>query len=193
MPIKDTDIIEKASLVLFEEHSIDSLTPKVQDIVKRYLSLHALWLDDPMKPDKDLVLFLMSTFNIEKSQAYRDLANIKSLLGNIRNASKELIRYMVTESYKKVYSLAMEGESPDLFNALSALNGLSKYNKLDQVEDEPMPYNEIVPPSWVPTDDITILDPKLFKPDIEERRNALRRKYGIEQVSDVDFETVSDE
>ena len=179
MPSKDKNIIEKASLVLYDEGSISNLTPKEQEIVKRYMAVYSMWLEDPMTPDRNLIDFLIVNFNIEKSQAYKDLSNIKALFGNIRNTSKELIRYMVTESFKRVYTVAMTKESPDLYNAIMALNGLSKYNKLDQEEPDQLPYDEIVPPSWQPSDDITVLDPKLFKPDIEERRIALRRKYSI--------------
>jgi hypothetical protein len=66
---------------------------------------------------------------------------------------------------------------------IMAADKIGKYTMLDKDDSERMPWNEIVPPEFEASSDINVLNPKLFSPDIEERRKKLRAKYsGAEDV-----------
>ena len=47
--------------------------------------------------DKQISAMLMKTFNISETQAYRDIVNARMLFGDLREATKKGLRYVVTQ------------------------------------------------------------------------------------------------
>jgi hypothetical protein len=184
------DLILKAGLVLFEDESLDKFSDKDQEIIKRYMAVHAKWLDNPMISDKKLIEFLKSKFTISQTQAYRDLANIKEIFGNIRQSNKELIRYSITESLKKAYNTCIA--KGDMFNAINALNSIAKYNRLDQDDPDPIPYENIIPQTFEVTTDIKVFNPKFNDELFYEKLDKLKRKF-LGEIKIEDAETLEDE
>jgi len=162
------------------------LSEKEIEIKKRYMAVVAQLLDEPMKMDKDLIYYLIDEFKIKQSQAYRDMANIRFIVGGIRSANKEWVRYSVNEGLKKQYKKADEAGKE--IAAIMALDKMGKYNMLDKIDEETIPWEDLIPADFDMTDDVSVLDPKLKITNVEERRLYLREKYG--KAVDTNFEQI---
>lgn len=167
---------DKIQKFLFEDREIAEkhLSPKELELKKRWSAVYAFWIDKPEATDRDLVRFMRAEFGIEKSQAYRDLPKIKLLLGNVKSAGKEYYRLMVIEMCKKAYNVAMtRGDAKAM--ALAA-DKIGKYTKLDKDELEALPWDQLMPPNFEPSNDVSVLG-ITRDPDFEKKREKLRRKY----------------
>jgi hypothetical protein len=117
-------------------------------------------MEEPLIPDTELVNFLLhgcggNTEPVSQSQAYRDIGMINRLVGNIQLAAKAWYRYMIVEGGKKAFNMAMDKE--DAKGAAAALDKIGKYTRSDK-EDEKFDYSQLVPPSFEPSDDVTLLE-----------------------------------
>jgi hypothetical protein len=188
MPKKELTATEKIAHNLFSSHAEAeiNLTVDELEIKKRYMAVITKLLTDPLIPDKQIVNFLKNTFNIEKTQAYKDIGAIKSILGNIKNAGKEWSRYMVIEGLKNCIQKART--SGKIEAEIIALDKLGKYTKLDKEDEELMPWESLIPPDFEMTDDISILDESLSIKDVDNKRDKLRAKYN--SAIDVDYQNV---
>ena len=70
-----------------------------------------------MTADKDLIAFLMAGCDgscepVSQATAYRDLAAIRRLVGNVQLAGKNWYRYMVIEAAKEGIRIAREAKDP---------------------------------------------------------------------------------
>ena len=170
------DRIERA---LFKSRgdSAEVLSAREQLIKERMMLLVAKRMEEPLIEEKDLVSFLMggcggATAGVSKSQAYRDVAMANRLVGNIQLAAKSWYRYMIVEGAKQAFKVAIEKH--DAKGAASALDKLGKYTRSDK-EDDRIDFSEMVPPSFEPTDDVTLLEGVERIPNLEERRRELRQ------------------
>ena len=167
---------DKIQKYLFEDKELaeQHLNPHEMEIKRRWASVYAFWIDKPEASDRELVRFMKVEFGIEKSQAYRDLPKIKLLLGNVKAAGKEYYRLMVVEMCKKAYSIALaKGDAKAM--ALAA-DKIGKYTKLDKDELEALPWEQLFPPNFEPSNDVSVLGITLDA-DFEAKRERLRRKY----------------
>ena len=57
------------------------------------------------------------------------------------------------------------------------LDKIGKYNKIDQNYTDSINWDDLPQPDQEPTNDIIVLNPKLFDPNIEAKRTALRAKF----------------
>lgn len=193
MPVKKENTVEKIKMVLFApQYEVnDSLTPKEKEILLRYRAGFTYQYENLCISEKELVEFLKNEFGIEKAQAYRDVINIKYLLGSVKNASKEWWRFFVNEKSKSIIAKAEKIKGANgLIPQIMALEKIGKFNKLDKDEVEQIDWDKIIPPDFVPTNDVSVLNPALYDPKIEERRKRLRAKYNNEKIEDIDFEEV---
>lgn len=172
------------------------LTPMELDIKRRYELCITRRMDDPLLPDKDLVDFLMHGCGnlvspVAKSQAYRDVAAITKITGNIALAGKNWYRHLVIEGSKKVYAMAMKNN--DAKGAAAALDKLGKYMRLDK-DDETMDWSEMLPPIFEPSDDLTLIEGLQAIPtdELEAKRKRLRELF-LGKVVDAEFEEVTDD
>ena len=144
-----------------------TLSPRELEIKTRMMLCVSRLMDNPMLEDAELVNFL-------KSQAYRDLAMIRRLVGNIQLAAKSWYRYMIVEGAKKAYEVAIANN--DAKGAAAALDKLGKYTRCDK-EDDQFDYSKMIPPSFEPTDDVTLLDGLEPVDNLEEKRRQLRTYF----------------
>ena len=174
-----------------------NLTPREMGIKDRMMLCVTKLLDDPMLPDTDIIEFLKGGCGgvlpkLSKSQAYRDLAMLKRLLGDIKMANKEWYRYMVVEGAKKAYNMAMD--VGDAKGAAACVDKIGKYTRCDKV-DENFDFSEMTPPSFEPVDDVTILEGMEVIPDLEAKRKELRaffRGRAVEEAKVVTEDGVKD-
>ena len=173
--MNDNTTLDKIQKELFAPPDQGSkLEPSLQLIKVRLERGFTFWLENPHLPEGKIVNFLQNTCGISRSQAYTDLKNIKYLLGNIRNASKEWYRHMVIEMCRSAYSIAKIKRDAKAM-ALAA-DKIGKYAKLDKDEDDPLPWDQLIPPNFEPKPDVNILGIKPVS-NLEEYRKKLRRKY----------------
>lgn len=187
--------LDKFRDVLFtdlRDEKMKELTPVEREQLKRYRFCFTESLENPTIPDTQLRDFLMSEFNISESQAYRDIGNIRILLGNIRNAGKEWIRYLVNETLKDAIEKAKD--SGKIKEQILAADKLGKYNRLDKEDALEIPWDEIIPISVEPTSDPTVL--KGVKPlkNKEEEIEKMYKKYkGEIEIEYTDYEEVKND
>jgi len=174
---KPQTLFDKLQRTFFEEDEkvLQKLTEQEKAIRTRYMGTFTVWLENPTYTDKQIVTFMMKEFGIEKAQAYRDISRIKVMLGNIRNAGKEWHRFVVVQMCQEAYNRAKQLDDPKAM--AMAADKLGKYTRCDQLEADQLPFDQIVPPQLEATNDIEVLG---FKrdPNIDKKRDKLRRKYG---------------
>lgn len=187
-------LFDKLQLYLFDDN--ESLpehlrfNDKELEIKKRYASVFSFWIEKPALSDKKIINFMISELALSKSQAYRDLPNIKVLLGNVRNANKEWHRYKLISMLDKAYELAEK--RGDVKAMILAADKLGKYTQLDKEDVQRIPYEEIVPQTFEPTGDISVLGQDPIH-NLDERQRKLREKYGIKLGEDTPFEMLKND
>lgn len=186
MPRAKTELttFDKILSNLFGHDTKMVLTDKEQEIFLRYRAGFSTWLEDPTITDKQMVAFLMNTFGIAKQTAYLDVSNIKRLLGNIQNASKEFHRYTVIKMLKEAFLVARHKHNP-VAMAMAA-DKLAKATQLDKIDMEAPDWNTMIPPAFEPSSDVRLIGLKPMS-DLQERIKRLKQKYisdYVEQVQD---------
>ncbi len=165
-----------------------------QDIVLRYRAAFTKWLSEPFLRDSEIISYLKASFAICESQAYKDLARIKTLIGNVNNAGKEFQRHRATEMILKGYDMAANADShlevKQAMAMIRAGDALVKVHKLDKEDIDRIPWEDIIPLELEPTTDISVIGRKRID-NLEELQARLRKKYGAEPV-DVPFTDVTD-
>jgi hypothetical protein len=195
---KTDDTYDKIERSLFKdiEDATLSLTVREQEIRKRMMLSVSKKMDSPLIEDSQMVEFLMHgcgglTAPVSQSQAYRDIGMINRLVGNIRLAAKDWYRYMIIEGAKKAYQIAID--SGDAKGAAANLDKIGKYTRSDK-DDNKFDYDKMIPPSFEPSDDITLLEGIEPIADLEERRKELRQlARGMVKSKAVDAEIITDQ
>lgn len=186
---KELTLFDKLQLYMFEPDPSTPyrvvFTPHELEVKKRYEAVFAFWLEKPTLSDKKVIQFMVTSLGMSKSQAYRDLPNIKVLLGNVRNAAKEWQRYKLIAMLDKAYELAEAKKNAAAM--IMAADKLGKYTNLDKEDVVPVPYNEIVPQSFEPTSDVSVLGIEPMQ-DLQERQRRMREKYGATPIEEADYE-----
>ncbi|MBN2747352.1 MAG: hypothetical protein JXR34_11560 [Bacteroidales bacterium] len=178
---------EKIQLYLFDDdipqHEIQ-LLPHEIEIRDRYRQIFTFWLDKPTLSDKKIIQYMISEVGLSRTQAYRDLPNVKILLGNVRNAEKAWQRFKLSYMIDETYQLAKDKHNPIAMAAV--IDKLGKYMQLDKEEAEKLPYGDIVPQNFEPTSDVSVLGIKPI-PNLREKQAAMRKKYKQTNIEDVEF------
>lgn len=191
MPTKAISTLEKIESSLFssDEEKL-KMSPAEQEIMLRYHKTFTFWNEHPKYTERQIIDYLKDNFGIEKSQAYRDLRQIKRLLGNVEKVSKDWERHRLTQMALDGYQKAMADKQ--YMAAAAFLEKIGKYNKLDKDEDI-IDWSLIEINDIEPTNNIIVLDKRLYKPDAQERILACRAKYNPSALPDTDFEDVPNE
>lgn len=164
------------------------LTAKELEIKTRYEGAFTFWLANPWASKGEVARFIKNTFNVKKTIAYQDVAVIEAHLGNIAVASKEWLRYMVTEMNREAYLLAKSQKNPVAMTL--AADKIGKHNNLDKLIADAIPHDQIIPPDWEPAADPSILG--IEAASISEKvriklRNQYLKKYLIGKVTEAEI------
>ncbi len=182
------DKIQKSLFSDSQEH-LEGLSAHELEIRKRYMSAFTVWLENPTYTDKQIANHLKIIFKIENSQAYRDIGNLRIMLGNVRNSGKEWHRFTVIQMAKNAYALAEKQHDAKAMAVAAGVYG--KYTRCDQIEADQMPWDSVIPPDFEPSPDVTILNFKKL-PNSEARRKKIMQKY-MQETEDVVLADVIDE
>ena len=177
----ELNVYEKIQQHLYEdtETALQYLTPTEIEIKKRVMVCVAKIMDEPMIQDKDMVRFIMNgcggnTAPVGQSLAYRDIAAIRKILGNIQLASKSWYRYIIVEGAKEGFDIARAEK--DAKGMASCLDKIGKYTRADR-EDDPFDFSQLIPPSFEPTNDVTVMDGFEKIDNLEEERRKFRELF----------------
>ena len=186
--------LDKFQSVMFDDMStLDHLTVTERDQVLRYRFAFTVLLENPSLSDKLLRDYLMDEFKICNSQAYNDISNIKIILPNIRNAGKEWIRYVVNEELKDIIAKCKLAGDDLMKERIMAVDKLAKYNKLDQDDNEEMPWDDIIPVGIEPTSDPSVLGITKMKNKEEEIKRLIEKYKGEIEIEDIEYQDVTDD
>ena len=178
---------DKIQANLFGHDTKMVLSDKEQEIFLRYRAGFSAWLEDPTITDKQMATLLMNTFGIAKQTAYLDVGNIKRLVGNVQNASKEFHRYTVIKMLKEAFLVAKHKHNP-VAMAMAA-DKLAKATQLDKIDMEIPDWNAIIPPSFEPSSDVRLIGLKPMQ-DLQERIKQLKQKYISDYIEEVQDDQV---
>lgn len=170
-------LAEKINAHLFKGESNVVFNAEENILYQRYFDVYSQMLEKPWTEDKEWVNYLLSHYNIDRSQAYRDLAKIKGLLSNVKSASKEFVRFMVFEACKK--ALTETEKEKDWKNFILAIDKLGKYFRLDENDPDEINWSKVYVQDWAPTLNIREVDPNYKGPeDSNAWRAKMRKKFG---------------
>ena len=188
---------DKIEAVLFKPRSeaAQQLTQMELSKKERWMLCVSKLLDNPLTEDRELVYFLMegcggTCEKVSQATAYRDVAAIKRLVGNINLSSKNWYRHMIIEAAKR--GIAIAEREKDAKGIAANIDTIGKYTRADK-EDEDNDRTGWQPPIFEPTDDVTLLGDN-FKPipDLERERAAFRALF--KRSTDVqDVEPITNE
>jgi hypothetical protein len=192
MPKKKDKTLDKIELNLFKDQDsfVVKMTPKEYDIMLRYQKIFVHWNENPGMTDSEVVDWISDKFGITRMQGYRDIAVVEYLLGNVKKSSKEWTRYRITQMLLEDRKRAIANKNDTA--AIMAADKIGKYHKLDQNSEEDFDWESLENPDFEPSNDITVLDTRLFNADMEQKRMALRAKFKAKIPIDTTFTDVND-
>lgn len=175
------EIYQKIAKHLYKdkETSLQHLTPNQYAIKQRVMLSVSKVLDNPLIQDKELVQFLENGCGglcepIKSTQAYRDIAGVKLIVGNIKGHTTDWYRYMIVEGAKEAFEIARKKE--DAKGMAAALDKIGKYTRADKIDDQ-QDFSELTPPNFEPTDDVTVLENTKPIENLEEKRKEFRELF----------------
>lgn len=158
-----------------------------EHVIVRLLRLRALytfWLNFPSKTTKEMVeqnKIMHPT--IKQREAYDDIKLVKILIGNLEAESKEWHRHIFNRRTEEIYKQAMRDH--DNRAAEKANADYAKYNRVGELDVQPINYDEIIPHVIEPTDDPTVIGIAPVK-DLRGLIRKMKRKLGAD-IQDAEF------
>lgn len=177
--------LEKYNKVLFDNDCTVGLSVAEADRVIRLRDIYVQALEKPALTKVGMRDYLFKNYpGISKSQAYRDINDVYILLGNVQNATRAHVQYVVNETLMEVID-KLSGKEKHYKELIMAVDKLAKYNQLDKEAAEPVDWSEMVDFSIEPTSDPTLLGIKPMD-NLEEVKSKLYKRY----AEDIEFESV---
>ena len=184
----------ESALYLPESEAAELLTPNENERRKRWVYCISQKMDNPLKPDKVLVEELESGFAgifspVSKTTAYRDIAAVQKIIGNIQLSAKNWYRYMIIEGAKKAYEIA-ETER-DAKGMASALDKIGKYTMADKPDND-FDWDQMIPLDIEPSADPSLLENVEKVDNLELRRRELRALWKGDMQSEATDATIEE-
>ena len=169
--------LDKLHEAMFEGKK-DSLTEREQSMLERYTDTFTRWLDKPHLDDTQIRNYLKDTYGVSTAQAYRDITNVKVLLGNVSNAARKFQQYKVNTLLDRAAEAALDGDHAKAKSLTGVAKAYAYANRLNLPEAEEIPFDKIIPLPVNITDDPRAAG---FEPpkNIEEIKRKLRIKYDV--------------
>lgn len=176
---RDTFKKIESALYLPEKQADDMLTPYEMERRNRWLLCVSKKMENPLLPDKSLVELLETGLEdkfrpVAKSTAYRDIAAVNKITGNIQLAATNWYRYMIIEGAKEAYEIAKAEK--DARGMSAALDKIGKYTRADKPDND-FDWEQMLPPVMEPSNDTTLLEGIEPIENLEERRKEMRRMF----------------
>lgn len=183
--------LEKYRQHLFTPNCELKLSDNEAAKLQRYRDVYVQWLEDPSMNRARMRDYILNSYpGISKSQVYREIHEINILLGNVQNASRAHIQFVVNETLLEVIHDLKE-DKKRYKELILAVDKLAKYNQLDQDAPEPVDWSEMVDFEIEPTSDPRDIGAKKMK-NLEEVKAKLYKKYA-DAVEDVEYEEMKND
>ena len=145
------------------------------------------FISNPDAKDRQFIDNAVSRFGISKVLAYSDLAIVKAMLPHLSQASRDFHRYRYNEMILETFQMAKKRK--DTKTMEKAASSYAKFNRVDLEDEQAVPYDLIVVQPFTATNDPSVLGIKPI-PNIQERIDALLKKYQAENIDieDIEFE-----
>lgn len=157
------------------------------DRILRLRAAFTMWNKYPRKKEAEIRDYIMQQSGVERTAAYEDIQILKTLLGEFAESSKEFHRFRFNFMIENAYDLAERKQ--DARAMAAAAGNYAKYNQLDKDDAVKIPWDEIVPQTFEPTSDPSVIGIKPVA-NIREKIAAMKRKYINDIAEDIDFEEV---
>jgi hypothetical protein len=181
MSKNELTVYEKVEKCLYmtEEEAMTHLTPVQLEIKRRLMLCVSMLLSDPLKQDVEIVNFLRGGCggvceSVSQTQAYRDVAALRKMVGSIQLSSKAWYRYMIVEGAKQGIEIAKKNK--DSKGIAANLDKIGKYTRADK-EDDSFDWSQMLPPVLEPTDDVSVLEGIEPIANLEEERKSFRALF----------------
>ena len=180
--------IDLARKYLYED--ADKIPEYYREHIKRLRLGFTTWYEFPSKSRKEIKDIIVAEFGVSVQKAYEDVSLIEQLLGNIKNPTKAWVRYRVNSMLEAAYEYAARKEDPKAMAIVA--DKMGKYNMLDKDDPERIPFDQIVPQPFEPTEDPSVLG-ITRDPNFREKKRKLLEKYSQEiDIEDVPFTNIED-
>lgn len=172
--------IHQKSLVKIEKslfHDPDgkvNLSEKEEEIKLRLKDIFTQRLEKPWRKDIQLIRYMEKEYDLSRGAAFNYVQTSKILFGTANESSEAWNEYMVINMLQEAFKMAKKAGKPK--EMIYAADKIGKYTKLDQVQGEKIPWNEIVPQSFEPTGDIEVLGLSPID-NLREKQRKMREKY----------------
>lgn len=182
MAKKELTTYDKIEMMLYKSREEASvyLTDREMQQKDRWMLCVSKMMENPSMLDSDLVNFLTNggegLFDpVSTATAYRDMAAVRRLVGNIKLSSKEWYRHLIVEACKKGIEIAIAAN--DASGIAANADKIGKYTRVDK-DDDALNYDNFEPPVFEPSDDVTLLGDGFKEiPNLEEERAAFRALF----------------
>lgn len=179
---KELTSYDKIEMVLFKgrEDAAAYLSDRELMQKERWMLCVSKLLENPITMDQELITFLTGGCggvcpSVSQATAYRDVAAVKRLVGNIQLANKNWYRHIIIEAAKEGIKIAKEAKDPKGIAANA--DKIGKYTRADK-DDDDIDRSGWEPPVFEPSDDLTLMGDD-FKPipNLEEERKSFRALF----------------
>lgn len=175
------DTFKKIESVLYlpDDQADQVLTPYEMERRNRWLICVSKKMENPLLPDKQLVEMLEAGMTgkfraVAKSTAYRDIAAVNKITGNIQLAATNWYRYMIIEGAKEAFDIAKAEK--DARGMSAALDKIGKYTRADKPDND-FDWDQMLPPVMEPSNDTTLLEGIEPIENLEARRREMRKMF----------------
>ncbi|MBQ8097215.1 MAG: hypothetical protein IJ243_09070 [Prevotella sp.] len=180
-PEQYLQLMDRSSKELAEMGVADDTCRRLQ----RLRAAYAYWLDNPRDSQSQMVYWLCHNHSVAKSQAYRDLALLRSMMGRLQQLSKDFARWRFDQMIDQAFDKAVELEDPKAMTA--AASSFAKFHKLDQEDEKGLDLTAMMPQSMSLTENPRSANVKPI-PNLMKTIGKLTKRY-----ADADIEMVQAE
>jgi hypothetical protein len=200
--MQENNLVKKIEENLFcdEDQTIEVFHENEINKVKRIRWAFSKWLSDPLLSDRDIRRLLMSNFAISENTSLRDMPIVLSLMGNVKNASKDFFRMkanaMVADAFKQNSSARTLLEVKQADVSIKAAIAIAKINKLDKEDIFPHAWDDIIPSEYEISSSVSVLGLKPVAESVaqlEALKFKLRKKYNFSEEIISDIKTINEE
>jgi hypothetical protein len=175
--LPENTLMERLRAFYIEGREISDFDKKIKE---RWEAAHSLILSS--ENDRNAAKIISKRFDITVETAYQDIRNSTNLFGDVRRASKEGLRHIVTQWATDLHRKAVA--SNNFKAAEKAMERITKVNNLDK-EDQDIPDpSKIQPPVQLLSVNFTFINTPMFKLIDETAQKAILQLYDefMEQV-----------
>lgn len=185
-------VIERIRNNLFAtpgEMADNGLTPDEQTRILQLRDVYNHWIAYPTTRERDILEMIEKQYGHSRQVAYKYVALLRSLLGDLGKVSKDYIRFQFNEMIRDAYDAAKKEGNIDAM--VKALGQFAKYNQLDKEDVLDTRWETLKPQQFVMTDDPSVIGFKPI-PNIREKIKATIHKYWDDRIEDVRFVEAND-